>query len=201
MRVDEEETAPLPDPLAGKVAAWVASELSRCNGIVISDYAKGFLTPALLSTVIRLAKEQARPIFIDPKGADYRRYLGCSLLKPNRLELGLLAGAPVRDHAATIAAGRTLAASMHPSTILVTEGADGMTAFSGSDVEEHVDSIRRQVFDVTGAGDTVLAAVALAICSGATLRQAMELASRAAAIAIGLSGTSVVTRDALLSQD
>lgn len=201
VRVDEEETAPLPDSLADSVTAFVATELPRCHGVVISDYAKGFLTPVLLASVIRLAKAQNCPVFVDPKGADYQRYLGCTLVKPNRLELGLLTGMPVRNHPATIAAGHALARSMHPATVLVTEGADGMTAFTAANTIEHVDSLRRQVFDVTGAGDTVLAAVAVAICSGATLREAMELASRAASIAIGLTGTSVVTREALLSEE
>jgi len=201
VRVDEEETTPLPDSLADSVTAWVATELPRSHGIVISDYAKGFLTPVLLASVIRLANARNCPVFVDPKGADYQRYLGCTLLKPNRLELALLTGMPVRNHAATIAAGHVLAKCMHPATILVTEGIDGMTAFTAANTIEHVDSIRRQVFDVTGAGDTVVAAIALAVCCGATLREAMELASRAASIAIGLSGTSVVTREALLSEE
>ena len=175
VRVDEEDTAPLPDRLADQVAAWVARELPQCQGLVISDYAKGFLTPVLLQTVIGLAGRQNCPVFVDPKGPDCQRYRGCILVKPNRLELSLLTGLPVRDHASTIAAGRALAASMQPAIVLVTEGADGMTAFSSAG-ETHADSLRRQVFDVTGAGDTVLAALALAICSGATLADAMALA-------------------------
>jgi D-beta-D-heptose 7-phosphate kinase/D-beta-D-heptose 1-phosphate adenosyltransferase len=196
-RVDEEETTALPDDLAAAVAQWVAGELASCQGVVISDYGKGFLTPGLLARVIALANEKGCRTFVDPKGAGFKRYSGCFLLKPNRLELGHLTGMPVRNREETLKAGRALASWMPGTTILVTEGAEGMTAFSPDGREEHVSSIRRQVFDVTGAGDTVLATVSLAICAGATLRQAVELASRAAAIAVSGMGTVAVTREQL----
>jgi rfaE bifunctional protein kinase chain/domain len=196
-RVDEEETTALPEDLAKAVAQWVARELEGCQGVVISDYGKGFLTPGLLARVIALANEKGCRTFVDPKGADYKRYSGCFLLKPNRLELGHLTSMPVRNREETLQAGRTLASWMPGTTILVTEGADGMTVFSPDGGEEHVSSIRRQVFDVTGAGDTVLATVSLAICAGATLRDAVELASRAAAIAVSEMGTVAVTREQL----
>jgi len=196
-RLDEEETTALPDELAEAVARWVAGELPGCQGVVISDYGKGFLTPGLLEKVIALANEKGCRTFVDPKGADYKRYSGCFLLKPNRLELGLLTSMPVRNREETMKAGRTLASWMPGTTLLVTEGAEGMTVFSPDGREEHVSSIRRQVFDVTGAGDTVLATVSLAICAGAPLIHAVELASRAAAIAISGMGTVAVTREQL----
>jgi rfaE bifunctional protein kinase chain/domain len=196
-RVDEEKTTALPDELAEAVLRWVAVELPRCQGVVISDYSKGFLTPGLLAKVIALANEKGCRTFVDPKGPDYKRYTGCFLLKPNRLELGLLTNIPVRNREETLKAGRLLASWMPGTTILVTEGADGMTVFSPDGSEEHVSSVRRQVFDVTGAGDTVLATVSLAICAGATLRHAVELASGAAAIAVSGMGTVAVTREQL----
>src|SRR5580692_2886791 len=196
-RVDEEETTALPDDLAEAVARWVAGELPSCQGVVISDYSKGFLTPGLLARAIALANAKGCRTFVDPKGADYKRYSGCFLLKPNRLELGHLTSMPVRNRDEILKAGRTLSSWMPGTTILVTEGADGMTVFSPDGREEHVSSVRRQVFDVTGAGDTVLATVSLAICAGATLRHAVELASRAAAIAVSGMGTVAVTREQL----
>jgi len=197
VRVDEEEAIALPDELVEAVVQWVAAELPNCRGIAISDYSKGFLTPGLLEQVIAIANQRGCRTFVDPKGADYKRYSGCFLLKPNRLELGLLTSMPARNREEVLKAGRTLASWMPGTTILVTEGADGMTMFPPGGSEEHVCSIRRQVFDVTGAGDTVLAAVSLAICAGATLRQAVELASSAAAIAIAGMGTVAVTRSQL----
>jgi rfaE bifunctional protein kinase chain/domain len=196
-RVDEEETIALPGYLADAVAGWVAGELPNCQGVVISDYGKGFLTPGLLEKVIALANQKGCRTFVDPKGPDYKRYSGCFLLKPNRIELGLLTSMPVRNREETLKAGRTLASWMPGVTILVTEGAEGMTVFSPDGREERVPSVRRQVFDVTGAGDTVLATVSLAICAGATLRHAVELASLAAAIAVSEMGTVAVTREQL----
>jgi D-beta-D-heptose 7-phosphate kinase/D-beta-D-heptose 1-phosphate adenosyltransferase len=114
-------------------------------------------------------------------------------MKPNRVELSILTGLPARNHAETLAAGNRLSAAMPGAMILVTEGADGMSLFAGSAPVEHLASAPRQVYDVTGAGDTVLATLSLAISAGASYRDAMELASEAAAIAIGTMGTAIVS--------
>jgi D-beta-D-heptose 7-phosphate kinase/D-beta-D-heptose 1-phosphate adenosyltransferase len=194
VRVDEEDTHPLADALAAEVLSGVQKRMGQCHGVVLSDYAKGFLTPEMLRAVIDGAARANVKTFIDPKGPDYERYRGCSLLKPNRLELALLTRMPVRNHEETLAAGRTLASQMAGTGILVTEGTDGMTLFCADGSEEHAAPILKQVFDVTGAGDTVLAAVALAISSGGTARQALHLASHAASLAVGVIGTAAVTR-------
>jgi D-beta-D-heptose 7-phosphate kinase/D-beta-D-heptose 1-phosphate adenosyltransferase len=143
--------------------------------------------------LIAEAGRAGKRVFIDPKGADYARYQGCFLMKPNRLELSILTGMGVRTHEETLAAGNRLSAGMPGVMILVTEGADGMTLFADSRPVEHMVSAPRQVYDVTGAGDTVLAALSLAISAGASYRHAMELAGEAAAIAIGIMGTASVT--------
>jgi D-beta-D-heptose 7-phosphate kinase/D-beta-D-heptose 1-phosphate adenosyltransferase len=113
-------------------------------------------------------------------------------MKPNRLELSILTGLPARNHEETLAAGKRLSAEMPGTLILVTEGADGMTLFQDSRPVEHIAYAPRQVYDVTGAGDTVLATLSLAICAGASYRDAMAIASEAAAIAISTMGTATV---------
>src|SRR5207237_317427 len=128
-----------------------------------------------------------------PKGADSARYKGVFLLKPNRLELGLLTGLPSETHADILAAGSRLAASMPGTHILVTEGSEGMTLFTDSQAPEHLAPAPRQVFDVTGAGDTVLAVIAMAVTAGASWTQAMQLAAEAAGIAIGQMGSVAVS--------
>jgi D-beta-D-heptose 7-phosphate kinase/D-beta-D-heptose 1-phosphate adenosyltransferase len=120
-------------------------------------------------------------------------------MKPNRLELSVLTGLPARNHEETVAAGSRLSSLMPGAVILVTEGADGMTLFAGSRSVEHISSAPRQVYDVTGAGDTVLATVSLAVSAGASYRDAMELAAEAAAIAISTMGTATVKLDELAS--
>ena len=193
VRVDEEDTAPLPRETEQRALQAIAEGLEGASAVVVSDYAKGFLTPSLLQFVTAAAGRAGKRVFMDPKGADYARYQGCFLMKPNRLELSILTGLPARNHDETLAAGSRLSALIPGAMILVTEGADGMTLFAGSGPIEHLAPAPRQVYDVTGAGDTVLATLSLAISAGASYRDAMELAAEAAAIAIGTMGTATVT--------
>ena len=193
VRVDEEDTAAMPREAEERARAVIAKGLELTNAVVVSDYAKGFLTPSLLKFLTAAAARAGQRVFVDPKGADCTRYRGCFLMKPNRLELSILTGLPARNHRETLAAGSRLSALMPGAMILVTEGADGMTLFGGASPVEHLAHAPRQVYDVTGAGDTVLATLSLAMTAGASYRDAMELAAEAAAIAIGTMGTATVT--------
>jgi len=192
VRVDVEDTAPLTAEIANALLAALLSRLPVADALVVSDYAKGFANSDLLARLIDAARKAGTPVFIDPKGSGFDRYLGATLLKPNRLELGLLTGLPVRNHEETLQAGCRLSAAMPGTDVVVTEGAEGLTRFAGGEARESVKPAPRQVYDVTGAGDTVLAVLAMAICAGAPHRDAMELAAEAAAIAIGLMGTAAV---------
>jgi D-beta-D-heptose 7-phosphate kinase/D-beta-D-heptose 1-phosphate adenosyltransferase len=197
LRVDDEETGPLPEAQAAEALRLTSERLPAAGAVVISDYAKGFLAPPFLKCVLAMARDAGKPVFIDPKGMDWTRYSGCTLIKPNRAELSLLTGMPAHNHEETLAAGRRLAGLMQGTIVLVTEGAEGMTLFSGAG-EDHVEPVARQVYDVTGAGDAVLAVTVLALCAGASHRDAMQLASHAASIVIGKVGTVVVGREELL---
>ena len=193
VRVDEEDTTPLSPASELLALEGITRRLHGVNAVVVSDYSKGFLTPTLLQAVIGAARDAGKRVLVDPKGSDFTRYQGATLMKPNRLELSVLTGLPARTHEETLVAGNRLADLMPGVLILVTEGADGMTLFGGSGHVEHVASAPRQVYDVTGAGDTVLATLSLAISAGASHREAMELAAEAAAIAISTMGTAAVT--------
>lgn len=192
VRVDEEDIAPLSRETEERARAVIAQRLESAGAVLVSDYAKGFLTPTLLNFAIAAAGRAGKRVFVDPKGADHKLYQGCFLMKPNRLELSILTGLPARNHEETLMGGSRLSVLMPGAMILVTEGADGMTLFADSRPVEHHASAPRQVYDVTGAGDTVLATLSLAICAGASYRDAMELATEAAAIAIGSMGTATV---------
>jgi D-beta-D-heptose 7-phosphate kinase/D-beta-D-heptose 1-phosphate adenosyltransferase len=193
VRVDEEETGPISEAIVAEVLSAVKKDLDTAAALVVSDYAKGFLTPQLLKAVIGEARRAGKRVFVDPKGADVVRYQEAFLLKPNRLELSLLTGLPAETHAEVLAAGTRLAGKLPGTHILVTEGAEGMTLFLESQPPEHVASTPRQVFDVTGAGDTVLAVIAMAVTAGAPYSQAMQLATEAAGIAIGRMGSVAVS--------
>jgi D-beta-D-heptose 7-phosphate kinase/D-beta-D-heptose 1-phosphate adenosyltransferase len=192
VRVDDESTTPLSAASEALALEAITRRLHAVNAVVVSDYSKGFLTATLLQAVIAAAREAGKRVLVDPKGADFSRYQGATLMKPNRLELSILTGLPARTHQETLVAGSRLAELMPGVLILVTEGADGMTLFAGPGEVEHVASAPRQVYDVTGAGDTVLATLSLAISAGASHREAMELAAEAAAIAISTMGTAIV---------
>ncbi|MCX6626479.1 MAG: PfkB family carbohydrate kinase [Candidatus Solibacter sp.] len=192
VRVDEEDVAPISRETEERARIVIAECLEAASAVVVSDYAKGFLSPTLLNFAIAAAGRAGKRVFVDPKGADYNRYQGCFLMKPNRLELSILTGLPARNHEETLLAGSRLSALMPGAMILVTEGADGMTLFADSRPVEHHAPAPRQVYDVTGAGDTVLATLSLAIAAGASYRDAMKLAAEAAAIAIGTMGTATV---------
>jgi rfaE bifunctional protein kinase chain/domain len=144
VRIDEEATGPISEAIASDVLKAVRNELTNAGAVVISDYAKGFLTPPLLDAVIGEARRLGKRVFADPKGADAARYRGAFLLKPNRLELGLLTGLPADTHAEVLAAGSRLAASMPGTHILVTEGSEGMTLFSANQPPEHLASRRHR---------------------------------------------------------
>ena len=193
VRVDEEDTLPISEAIVADVLKAVKADLGNASAIVVSDYAKGFLTAQLLEAVITEAGRAGKRVFVDPKGADSLRYQGAFLLKPNRLELSLLTGLPASTHAEILAAGTRLAGKMPGTHILVTEGDEGMTLFLESQPPEHVASTPRQVFDVTGAGDTVLATVAMAMTAGSSWSDAMRLATEAAGIAIGKMGSVAVS--------
>jgi rfaE bifunctional protein kinase chain/domain len=197
VRVDEEATHPISTETADAILKAFRDDLNNAGAIVISDYAKGFLTPPLLDAVIGEARRLGKRVFADPKGADAVRYRGVFLLKPNRLELGVLTGMTTDTHAEVLAAGGRLAANMPGTHILVTEGAEGMTLFADAKSPEHLAPAPRQVFDVTGAGDTVLAVTAMAVTAGASWTEAMRLASEAAGIAIGQMGSVAVGLESL----
>jgi D-beta-D-heptose 7-phosphate kinase/D-beta-D-heptose 1-phosphate adenosyltransferase len=199
VRLDEEETTPLADADAGTVRAQIRESLPQAAAVVVSDYAKGFLTPALLRGVLDDARAAGVATFIDPKGADHTRYRGAAYLKPNRPETGILAGQPARNHRETLAAARVLRSRLPGTNLLVTEAEDGMTFLGTDGAEIHVARPARQVFDITGAGDTVLAAFSLAIVSGWTPEKAVWLATVAAEIAIATFGAARVSLDQLRS--
>jgi rfaE bifunctional protein kinase chain/domain len=195
VRVDEEVSTAIPGECAEKILAALHLELRAADAIVISDYAKGLVTPALLKCVM----QSGNRVFVDPKGSDLERYRGAFLLKPNRLELSLLTGLPTETHEEITTAGERLVSLMPGTHVLVTEGSEGMTLFEASQPSVHVASTPRQVFDVTGAGDTVLATLALAVTAGASWADAMRLATEAAGIAIGQMGSVAVTLEQLES--
>jgi len=198
VRIDEEDTAPIDAGLAAGVVKRAARLMPRVDAVLVSDYAKGFATTPLVKGIIAAAVRHGKPVVVDPKGADFERYRGATVLKPNRSELALLTGLPARHHRETMHAARQLLRVAGSTTIVVTEGKDGMTLLRPGKPDEHFPSFAREVYDVTGAGDTALATLAVALAAGAPLGDAVWLANLAAGLAVGESGTVAISRDKLV---
>ncbi len=193
VRVDEEDRSPVPSEVATQLADRVASLLSATAAVVISDYAKGVLGPDLLRRVIREARERDRWVVVDPKGNDYARYRGASLICPNRGEAFAAAGVDADAPDAVRLAGARLLDAGVADAVLVTLGEAGMMLFEPGRPASAIAALARAVYDVTGAGDTVIAALTLALAAGAPLGTAIRLANVAAGLAVEQVGTAAVT--------
>lgn len=193
LRIDDERPAPASEELVERLMARVQSLLPDVGGVIVSDYGKGMLTPALFARLIPAARARGIPILIDPKGLDYRKYAGATLITPNHKELAQATGAPAVQDDDVVSTGRQLLAQLHLDGLLVTRGAQGMTLLRGGfPAPVRIRAQAREVFDVTGAGDTVIAVMGLAMAAGLAMEKAALLASAAAGVAVSKVGTAVV---------
>ncbi|HET6345438.1 MAG TPA: D-glycero-beta-D-manno-heptose-7-phosphate kinase, partial [Myxococcota bacterium] len=197
LRIDREVRAPLPEDAAARALAAVEAHLPAVRGVLCSDYQKGFLTPTLVQGIIRAARRAGVPVLVDPKGLDYRCYAGATVLTPNAHELHLATGAPVDTPEGLQAAALAVLTRTEAEAVLVTCGKDGMVLFERGGAVTRIPAEAREVYDVTGAGDTVIATLALAHCAGASLQAAARLANTAAGVVVGKLGTATVSRDEL----
>ena len=177
---------------------WVASILPEVDACVISDYGKGVVSQSLAGQVLRQARQVNRPVVVDPKGLDCLKYRGASLIKPNLQEAERFVHSEVQTDADLVHVGCRLLEMLEGSAVLITRGAQGMSLFRSGLPTVHIPSVAREVFDVTGAGDTVVGALALALAADLTLEQAADLANRAAGVAVSKVGTTPVTYDELV---
>ncbi len=191
LRADRERTGGIPQAVQRAVASRAAELAAEVDVIVLSDYGKGVLSPEANRTLVAAAQKHGRKIIVDPKGDDFTRYRGAYLVTPNRRELQAATGLPTDTDEQMIAAARRLMADCGIANILVTRSAEGMTLVT-KDGAEHLPAEAREVFDVSGAGDTVVAVMAAAVGAGLPLVDAARLANVAAGIVVGKVGTAVV---------
>jgi D-beta-D-heptose 7-phosphate kinase/D-beta-D-heptose 1-phosphate adenosyltransferase len=171
---------------------------SDFKALVLSDYGKGVLTPRICETSIAWAAKHGIPAVVDPKGSDYGKYAGATMITPNRKEASEAAGIPITDRESLLRAGNALRERLRVEHCLVTMGEDGMALFS-ADGFHPLPTQAREVFDVTGAGDTVVSTLAVACALGLPVMQACELANVAAGIKVGKLGTATVSLSELRS--
>jgi rfaE bifunctional protein kinase chain/domain len=189
LRIDF-ETAPSHEVLRAKLADF-QSRLADCDAVVLSDYGKGGL--AHIAEMIRAARAAAKPVLVDPKGDDFSRYAGATLITPNRGEFQAVAGS-WRTEAELAEKADRLREELGAEAILVTRSEEGMSLFGAEGETLHESAVAREVFDVSGAGDTVIATLAALRTTGASWSEAVRLANVAAGVVVGKLGAAVVTR-------
>jgi D-beta-D-heptose 7-phosphate kinase/D-beta-D-heptose 1-phosphate adenosyltransferase len=193
LRADRERPAGVSASTQAAIARSAVALLGKAGALVLSDYGKGVLAPNGAADLIAAARKAGVPVVVDPKGTDFARYRGASVVTPNRKELQAATGMATDSDAAIIAAARKLIADCGIDYVLATRSADGMSLI-GADEVHHLAAEAREVFDVSGAGDTVVAAVAAGLAAGVSLLDAARLANVAAGIVVGKVGTAVARR-------
>ena len=197
LRADHEETGPLPDKLAERMLRIAGDTLAATSVAVLSDYNKGVLAGTIPLQLIAAAKHAGRQVVVDPKGDDYSRYAGADVVTPNRRELAQATEMPVDSESAIVAAATALRRAHGFGAVLVTRAEDGMTLVD-ADGAHHYPPEAADVFDVSGAGDTVVAALAAGLAAGLDLKIAARIANLAAGIVVGKVGTAVAREADLL---
>jgi len=212
VRVDWEDTHPLPETLNRKVIQFVRNNIKDFDGIIIEDYGKGVINSGLLSEIVLLARKNKKIITVDPKEEHFGYYRGVTSITPNRKELeNAVRNLKIKDTANSFRmntdrlftdkeinlAAKEVMSYLNLDSLLVTLGENGMRLFEKSGRNTHIPTVAQEVFDVSGAGDTVIAAFTLALASGAGKQEAARIANFAAGIVVGKLGTATTNQKEL----
>lgn len=199
LRIDRETKRDISDSTFITLNNFVAQKIPETDAVLISDYGKGLITIPFIRQILDIAKKYGKVTIADPKGLDFTKYKGVSLLTPNQKEAGLAAGIEINNNQDLISAGHKLLKTTGIENLLITCGKDGMVLFERGNHPFTIKAEARQVFDVSGAGDTVLSAFGLAAASGLCFKDAAALANTAAGIVVAKLGTATVSQDELSS--
>jgi len=192
VRVDREEVRPHDSRTTQALMRALEEAAAESDAIIVSDYAKGVVSREVMDAVRLLATRYDIPVFVDPKVTHTAFYHHVTVVTPNTQEASAMSGIAVTDEASLEAAGRMLLEKLQCGHVLITRGPEGMSLFEAGAPPFHIPTVAQKVFDVTGAGDTVIAALALAASAGLAMRDAAALANTAAGIVVGEVGTAAV---------
>jgi len=198
LRIDQERALPLTAADRERLLACVLPRMSGQDALVLSDYAKGVLGAEVCATLIGAARGAGVPVVVDPKGKDFSKYAGATLMTPNRAELALATGTDPQDHDALLEAGARLRRDLGLELLALTLSEQGMVLLD-QDGRHDIPAVAREVFDVSGAGDTVIATIAAGLAAGLGHLDTAHLANLAAGVVVGRVGTSAITRTDLLA--
>jgi len=198
LRLDEEDVSDATPEASGRLLEAIDRELAGgASAVILSDYAKGGLTEDICRKAIARAREMEVPVFADPKGPSYAKYAGATAITPNRAELSAVTRVSSADDEAVMSAGERIRKELGLEFVLVTLGEHGLALIADGSVEQ-IPAVAREVFDVSGAGDTVIATLAAGVAAGLELGDAVRLANIAAGVVVGKAGTATVSRKDLL---
>jgi D-beta-D-heptose 7-phosphate kinase/D-beta-D-heptose 1-phosphate adenosyltransferase len=199
LRADHESREPLSAEAEGRLLDEYRAALAEADIVMCSDYGKGVLSQSVVSTVIAAARAAGKPVIVDPKSKTFDKYRGATVLTPNRHELQAACGFDCASDEAVVRGARQILADGICNILVVTRGKDGMTVVQMDGSVTHLRTAAREVFDVSGAGDTVAAAMSLALAAGAGIVEACTLANLAAGIVVGKPGTAIVTTGEIMA--
>lgn len=200
VRIDRETRDAVARESEARLIEFIHYEVPHCDVILVSDYLKGVLTPDVLAAIVAAGREAGIPVVVDPKGSDYAKYSGATVLTPNRKEAETATGIAIRDEGSLCRAADKLLSGVTLDALLVTRSEQGMSLFQADGTTDHIPTVAREVFDVTGAGDTVLAMLGVAMGCGLGIAEAARLANTAAGIAVGKVGTSTVAPEEIIAE-
>jgi len=196
-RTDREDRTPTSPAVHRRVVSRFRKMLQSCAAVVVSDYAKGLISPLLLKEILPMARASGKIVCVDPKLKDLGLYRPATVITPNTLEAERASGVTISNRRDLLRAGRKILRSLRVDYLLITRGEEGMALFQKASGVTHIPTVAREVFDVTGAGDTVISTLTLGLVAGLPILQAAVLANIAAGIVVGKLGTATVTPDEL----
>ncbi|MFQ5579005.1 MAG: D-glycero-beta-D-manno-heptose-7-phosphate kinase [Nitrospiria bacterium] len=197
VRYDHEERAKIKLKTERKISAFISDHLMEINAIVVSDYAKGVVTEGLMNNIISCAKKRRIPVVVDPKVDRLSYYKNVTMITPNHLEASQGSGIEIEDEKTLCKAGKILLKNLKCEAVLITRGEHGMSLFERNGKITHIPTEAKEVYDVTGAGDTVVGTISLALAAGAPFATAAKMANHAAGIVVGEVGTAAIHKERL----
>jgi len=196
IRIDRETLSYLSEDIADNLFEKFSADINSFSGVILQDYNKGVLSPYLVKNLINACREASVPVAVDPKTENFWIYKNVTLFKPNLAELESALAKPIRNDADLEAAGNMARLKLNADNLLVTSGSKGMSLFNDAGVV-HIPTRARRVHDVSGAGDTVIAAIMAALCAGASMHEAATIATYAASVVVAEVGAVPVNKDKL----
>ena len=197
VRTDWESREDLTETIELLLLQALKEEIPKARALILSDYAKGTLTPRIIKLAIKLAQQSSIPILVDPKSNRFKLYSGVTVVTPNLAEAERFAGVALQTNQDIEQAAQAILQELSSTAVIITRGEHGMTLLEKGQSPIHIPAVAREVFDVSGAGDTVIATLALALASGSNFNLAVHLANRAAGIVVGKLGTATVKPEEL----